>query len=690
MLSPKNALGIFFYVNIISWLLLLITNLIAFIGYENYPVFSINFYLKGLLLNFFFLIIYFYFRSRVDENTKQTPDFIGLLTTLFITGLVTNTFSLIIQFVSTTLESYPPSVTKSNWLNMLYHLNIGLVSIFLIQAFFHWETLILYQKSNKLSKLWNSFEYLLLTSLLFNFFDLPPSNPLFAISLTILLVLALMLSANLRWVAYLNAKEKWQGILLLLFVAGFTFFFFRTVIVHSYNPALTTDLTHSVFILAIGAFVGFYSVFSILVIIFNLPTSSVFERKTEDIINFQKLAQSLQAGEDEDEVYDVLLNSAMNTVQADAAFLEILDEQGKTLKIVSKNLSEELVSFIKQVQKKQRFNKLLNQTFARTPRHSKNNIEEKLENAGFSSIHVAKLIGHDSPLGSLTVLKEIKSSFDAEKKELLNTFALQASVSIENFRLIAKTIETERYKEEAKIARNVQQQLLPKNLDVHSELEIAAFSQSAYEVGGDYYDLYQASENKIIFIVGDVSGKGSNAAFNMAQMKGIFQGIARMNLEATEFLNQVNQALAACLTPKSFITATLMYIDVEKKRIELSRAGHCPTYHYDKKNNELKTLEGRGIGLGIINNQDYSKYIEIKSFQYQKDDLVVLYTDGIIEARNSIGKEYGYERLKNLITKHHQNSPEEITQYILEDLQNYSKNSQSIVDDYTALVIKFK
>ncbi|MDX2304456.1 MAG: GAF domain-containing SpoIIE family protein phosphatase [Microscillaceae bacterium] len=694
MLSPKNALGIFLYVNIVSWLLLLTIKLIAFLGFSSQHVSNANYYLKGLLLNLFLLFIFFYFSSRV-EKLKEI-NFVEILTRLFILGLVANTLSLIIQFVLSFLEVPPVSRSEEVIINILYHISIVLVMVFLTQAFFYWKKMVLHQKNEQLLKTWNAFEYLLLISLLFNFFEFDLNDLPFSIALGGLLLMGLFLSVNLKWVAYLNAKEKWQSILLLLFISIFSYYFFYTVIRHADIDFFTTNLMHSVYVLAMFVFVIFYSIFSLLVIIFNLPTTPVFQEINEVVVSLQRLVESLQEGEKEDQVYEVLLEKAYESVTADAGWLEIMDENGKISENILKgDISTETIQQIKRIIKKQRLKEIVEMTFmgksispdSRT--YFNNHVQEAIKKFDFESIYIAPLVvNKDKPLGSLALLKKVKDGFDEEKRELINTFARQASISIEYFRLLSKKIEAERYKEEFKIAQRVQKSLLPARLEFGKGLKIEAFSESAYEVGGDYYDVYKTPSGKIMVIVGDVSGKGTSAAFHMSQMKGIFLSLAQLDLDTKKFLEYTNNALSYCLSKASFITITVMLIDQETKKVEFARAGHCPTIYYRHSEQKAHFHQGEGLGLGIIRNSLYAKHLESEIVEYDAGDMILLYTDGIVEAKNLRDDEYGYNRLKILLENSGHNTPAEILAKIKEDLRTFCSNIAPH-DDYTAVLIKF-
>src|SRR5690606_37286955 len=133
--------------------------------------------------------------------------------------------------------------------------------------------------------------------------------------------------------------------------------------------------------------------------------------------------------------------------------------------------------------------------------------------------------------------------FNKEMINIISTFVGQACISVENHRLLNEAIKNERYKEELEIAQRVQRSLLPSSLHHNSSFEISGFSEAADEVGGDFYDTFQFNENLFALIIGGVSGKGTSAAFNMSQMKGIFHSLVQLNLSPAEFIIKSNSAL---------------------------------------------------------------------------------------------------------------------------------------------------
>lgn len=686
MLSNKSVVRLTIACGIICWLSLLFTDLIILFGNINGIDPAIPEYIPKLLLNAFFLVLFTFYKFTMGKSDKV--DFIDLIWQVFIVGLFTSFTSICIWLFFNMLSN---NKFASNPLlqEFFYHVNIGLVATFLLSTFMVWKRLILYQKSKNLNRLWMVFEYAILASIFLNLFDFMSFSSRFNIALFTLVGLGLILSVNLKWIAYLNVKKKWISILLLLLIIVFLAYFLVTLVNYSVSIPLLQDMLTNIFLLALFAFTLMYAIFSLLVILFNLPTSSVFEKKLEEVINFQRLSQSSQSGQREEQVYDILLESSFSAVVADAAWLEIQDKFGNVQTLLTKNIKEDEVKELKENSAKERLK--LKQVFKNML--EKKQITSQLTSSRNGSIYrsslIFPLVVQNEQIGSLVLLKEVEDGFNKEMTDIINSFGSQACITIENFRLISEALDNERYKEELKIAKRVQHSLLPKKSLLNKAFDLSAFSEAADEVGGDYYDIYEISESKVAVIIGDVSGKGTSAAFNMSQMKGVFHSLVQLDLSASDFLVYANNALSSCLEKTSFITISYFILDSEKRTVEFARAGHCPTLYYDAKAQEAKFYQNKGLGLGILRNSSYYKYVEVNKIAFSPGDIIMLYTDGITEAKNNKQEEFGYERLKNILLKHRDKAPEDIKVVLLESLYEFC-GDQVLNDDYSAVIIKFK
>ena len=290
-----------------------------------------------LIQSFFFVCIIVYYHFRIKR--VESGNYVDLLWRVFAIGLVTTITSLIIELFYSQIAGN--KLGESLYLKeLLFNINFALITIFLISTFTVWKRLILYQKSKRLIAWWRVFETTLMLSIFFNQTDLILQDSIiFQIAFGVLTLMALILSANLKWVAYLNFKQKWKSILLVLLITIYLFYFFSTIFMERVDDSVFDDI-ENLFILSLFTFLLFYSIFSLLVILFNLPTSSVFERKMEEAFNFQRLSQSIQQGENEEEIFDILLSSSMSAVYADAGWLEI-DREGEETQVRTRSIGRD-------------------------------------------------------------------------------------------------------------------------------------------------------------------------------------------------------------------------------------------------------------------------------------------------------------------------------------------------------------
>jgi len=681
-MSQKIKLRISLIAGIISWMLFSIfdTYFVILNKYEMKEAFAEI--IPQVFLTFCIISTLLYYRYLITK--AESVNFMDLLWRVFITGLVTTLFSLAFRllfnlFANTSFINNPVTI------NFFYHIYVGLVLIFLVSTFVVWKRLILYQKSKQLIKLWNLFEYLLFSALIFDFLNISPKSMIFSGALIAIGGFSLILSFNLKWIAYLNFGQKWKSILFILLSVVYLYHFFINLNVYSATELLTYDLLNRVFILSILLFIVIYATIAILVTLFNLPTSSVFERKLQEAVDFQKLSQSVTAGQSEEETYGILIESSMSAVFADAAWMEVKQENGESV-YIERNISDEEIARVKDLVKNDEFRKILNLKFSGNISLQK--LITSVSYGKYKSIFALPIMVKHQQIGSLVLLQEVRDAFNREMVNIITTFVNQASIAIENARLLNEAIGNERYKEQLNIAKNVQKSLLPQFLGNSVKFSISAYSVSADEVGGDYYDYLELDNGKIGLIIGDVSGKGTSAAFNMAQMKGIFHSLAQFGQSAKDFVIKANNALSKCLEKTSFITASYFLIDLENQSIEHVRAGHCPALFYSARKNEIIPLASRGMGLGIVRNSEYANYVSSCSMEFEKGDILLLHTDGFTEASDSKKQQFGDEPLKALLKSNADKTPEEIKDKIIEELFQFM-NGKKLDDDYTLVITKF-
>lgn len=663
---------------ILVWLALLFVDLVRLFGIINAIDSGIAAEFTLILEILFFLAVYSFYNYYFNKNAQN--DFLSLIWRAASTGIFSVGFFLLVSLLYRLLGDSKLG-QEPFLLNFFYHVKFALVANFLISSSLLWKHLILYQKNKQVVKQWQAYEFAMLIAMFFIFFNQNNLDYSFLFGMVILLGIGLVLSSNLKWIPYLTFKEKWKSLLFLFFIIASCIFLFSQTFEFSNAEIYPVNLTDNLFLISLFGFTLIYSIFSFLVTLFNLPTSSVFEQKLTEAISFQRLSQSIQPGENEEQVLDILMDSCMSASYADAAWLELITNSSGSL-LQDRSIDPETRNELAELIGKQ---KIAQDWSSEKP----NPITLRLGHPKFESVLLIPLIINKSAIGKMVLCKEVRDGFNKEMVNIITTFARQASIAVENHRLLNQAILNERYQEELKIAQRVQKALLPTKLDHNGAFDICAYSNAADEVGGDYYDTYKLDEDRFVFIIGDVSGKGTSAAFHMSQMKGIFHSLIQLDLGPGEFMIRANSALSKCLERNHFITASIFIIDTRQNKICHARAGHMPTLMHSFAHQKSDFLAIDGLGLGILRNKQYKNHVEEKTFTYQQGDVLVLYTDGIVEAKNEKSLQFGFERIRSLLEISHHLGPREIQSKIIDSLHSFVGGDGLIDDDYSIMVVKF-
>ena len=239
---------------------------------------------------------------------------------------------------------------------------------------------------------------------------------------------------------------------------------------------------------------------------------------------------------------------------------------------------------------------------------------------------------------------------------------------------------------EMMLAHEMQQKLLPQEVPQFPSVEIGAVSTPAFEVGGDYYDFMSLDRARLGIIIGDVSGKGVSAAFYMAEVKGIFQALARRYDSPREFMTRANEALMGSIDKHSFVSLLYGILDTHTGVLTLARAGHCPMLLVREGGTRYLRPGGMGIGLGEGDVFDSAREEEV--IPLGVGDVCVFYTDGVTEARHG-ADEFGYERLLAVAEEARGRSADAILQNILGTVHKFT-DGQPTHDDLTLVVVKWR
>lgn len=259
-----------------------------------------------------------------------------------------------------------------------------------------------------------------------------------------------------------------------------------------------------------------------------------------------------------------------------------------------------------------------------------------------------------------------------------------AIISLENNRLFLEALEKQKMEEDLLIARDIQRNLLPHSIPQYEKFDIAALNVSSKQVGGDYYDVIPIDDEKFYIAIADVAGKGVPASLMMANIQAFLQVICRQDMRIDEATAMINDLVTGNTSEGRFITFFWGYINTKTNTLTYVNAGHNPPYIL-RGDKVIKLTKG-GIILGVV--KTFAAY-NFEEVELKKDDVIILYTDGVSEALNLEFEEYSEERLENKAKSLMHKSAGEILNGIKEDVQIFTQGNQQS-DDITMIVIKVR
>ncbi|MBK8397821.1 MAG: SpoIIE family protein phosphatase [Leptospiraceae bacterium] len=239
---------------------------------------------------------------------------------------------------------------------------------------------------------------------------------------------------------------------------------------------------------------------------------------------------------------------------------------------------------------------------------------------------------------------------------------------------------------ELDVAKKIQTSILPKSIPSIENLEIAVNYYPMAQVGGDYYDFHVFDKNKIGIFIADVSGHGIPAAIIASMLKIAFSIQFAFADDPARLLSRINKSMLNNVG-MNFITASYIYLDLENNLMTHAKAGHPPLYIHSAESDDVRELNQKGKLLGLFP-EIHTENIELP---IQKGDRIVLYTDGIIEARNSNDEMFGDELFVGYIRKHSKMKPGDFAKLVMNDVKSWIGNSTSNHnDDVTLMIIDIK
>jgi len=253
--------------------------------------------------------------------------------------------------------------------------------------------------------------------------------------------------------------------------------------------------------------------------------------------------------------------------------------------------------------------------------------------------------------------------------------------------LLLELLEKLDVKQEIDLARDIQISLLPSPSIKTELLSIQSFANTANEVGGDYVDLIK-TEKGTYYIIADVSGKGLSAALYMVRFQALVHLLIR-KLDPTpkQLFLELNDFIKSYRTDKTFITACAAYFPNDEDHFLYVRAGHNPPVLYNAGKDATKLLQTPGFALGMTRTERLKGFMKESIIPFKKGDSILFYTDGLTEARNQKGEEFGTERTRSLMDIYGSLEPSTIVRKIQSSLENFITDMPTM-DDITYSCIR--
>lgn len=254
---------------------------------------------------------------------------------------------------------------------------------------------------------------------------------------------------------------------------------------------------------------------------------------------------------------------------------------------------------------------------------------------------------HDgSLLGVLQLINKRRSSFGTFDEDLLRAFCQHAAVAIDRARLVDELRQRGEIDASLNVARDVQRGFMPTELPDMPGYETATWWYPNQAVGGDYCDVLPLCDGRMALVIADVSGHGLGPSLIMASVRAALRALVLEHSAAKDLIELLSRALAGDLQEGRFITLMLAEIDPSTHRLEYANAGHAPAIHFKAAEQIFEPLPATGFPLGVV---DADVHAGAPLLQLDVGDLLVLCTDGIVEAMNAAAQPFGQRRLERII-----------------------------------------
>ncbi|HWY40623.1 MAG TPA: GAF domain-containing SpoIIE family protein phosphatase [Chthoniobacterales bacterium] len=307
---------------------------------------------------------------------------------------------------------------------------------------------------------------------------------------------------------------------------------------------------------------------------------------------------------------------------------------------------------------------------------------------GASSVMVAPLLYAKQNMGVLALANSrMGAPFSQNDFVVFKSISEQSAFALYNAIIYSEANEKKRLDHDLEIARDIQRILLPAESPNVSGFEINGMNIPARQVSGDYFDYIKVDEERLGVAIADVSGKGVPASLIMAICRSVLRSQAIGNPSPADVLQKVNRQLYPDIKEDMFISMAYLVLDHARSAVTLARAGHDAPMLYTQKTQTVTPLKTPGMVVGIDSGDVFDRLTKDVAVPIEAGDCILLYTDGITEALDNEGNEFGLERMMEAFRTSAQKGSQAIVSRLIDDLRNFVGSTPQN-DDITLIAIR--
>jgi phosphoserine phosphatase RsbU/P len=307
---------------------------------------------------------------------------------------------------------------------------------------------------------------------------------------------------------------------------------------------------------------------------------------------------------------------------------------------------------------------------------------------GTASVMVTPLLYGRQNMGVLAVANgPMSTPFSASDFVVFKSISEQSAFALYNAIIYSEANEKKRLDHDLQIARDIQRILLPSEPPPIDGFDIAGINIPARQVSGDYFDYIKVDDDRLGVVIADVSGKGVPASLIMAICRSVLRAEARLGQSPAEVLRKVNRQLYPDIKEDMFISMAYVILDHKNNHVTLSRGGHDAPLLYRAATGEVEVLKPPGMALGIDSGGVFDRITGDLSVPLDRDDCLVLYTDGVTEMLDANGDEFGPERMVRSVRASASEGAEGVIARLTDDVRNFAGGHPQN-DDITLIVVR--